>query len=190
MVYDAVQDLMGATRTRREVVSRFIRPSPDARILDLGCGTADILRYLPEGVEYWGFDISKEYIDAATRRFGARGKFHCAAPSADELSRLPKMDAVLAMGVLHHFDAREAEDLLLLARSALAVTGRVITIDPVFHPGQNPLARLLISMDRGRNVRTADEYRRLAAGVFRRVTGQLREQAWIPYTHWIMECSG
>jgi SAM-dependent methyltransferase len=188
-VYDSFQELMGASRGRRELVRDFIRPVAGARILDLGCGTAEILKFLPEDVEYHGYDASPEYIEAARARYGKRGMFECALVDDARLATLPKMDIVLAIGLIHHLDDAEAGALFALARRALREGGRLVTIDPAFAPGQNPVARKLVSMDRGRNVRDAEGYRRLAAAAFARVTGTLRHRLWIPYTHWIMECS-
>lgn len=71
------------------------------RLLDIGCGPADILAYLPETVDYTGFDISERYIAAAQRRYGERGKF-----SVRPVSRIAEengtYDIVIAIGVLHH----------------------------------------------------------------------------------------
>ncbi len=180
---------MGAQRMRRDLVANFIRPRPGVWILDIGCGTAEILPHLPDGVEYWGYDISQEYIDAARRRFGGRGHFECRQLDRAELEKLPKFDAVIAVGVLHHLDDPVAAEMFGLARDALGEGGRVITIDPCLAVGQNPIARFLIQRDRGQNVRTAEGYRALAASSFGRVEGMLRHRNWIPYTHWIMECT-
>lgn len=189
LLYDALQKIMGAEAIRRDLVENFILSRPANRILDIGCGTSEVLHHLPEGLEYWGYDISQDYIDAARRRFGKRGHFHCGLLTREDLARLPKFDAVIAIGVLHHLDDQVALNLFSLAREALAEGGRLITIDPCLAPGQNPIARYLILHDRGQNVRTQAGYRDLVAHSFARVDGTLRHRSWIPYTHWIMECA-
>lgn len=188
-VYDLFQDLMGASRVRRELVHEFIRPEPGMRLLDIGCGTADLLAYLPDKVGYWGFDISARYIEAAQQRFGDRGRFHCGLLDAQALRHLPRFDLVVSTGVLHHLDDPQAAQLFALARLALTEQGRVVTLDPCIAPGQHRLARFLIDRDRGQNVRTAAQYQALARTQFRKAEGQVRHRRWIPYTHWIMECS-
>lgn len=189
VIYDTLQNIMGAHEVRREFVENFVKPSPNNRILDIGCGTAEILPYLPTSVGYWGFDISRPYIEAAKTRFGSRGHFHCGLLDKTALNELPKFDVVLVIGVLHHLDDDVAANLFALTREALGEHGRMITIDPCLAPGQNPIARYLIRHDRGQNVRNADGYRALAIKTFQNVCGTLSHRRWIPYTHWIMECS-
>jgi len=187
-VYDLFQNLMGARSGRRDFSESFVRAPKGARILDVGCGTAQILAYLPPDVEYWGFDVSPEYIAYAAEKYGERGRFVCRELTRDELAALPKFDVVMASGLLHHLDDGTAGRFLELAAEALQMHGRLVTIDPCLSPGQNPIARYLVSRDRGQHVRTAEDYRALASRHFQAVDGTLRHRLWIPYTHWIMEC--
>lgn len=46
-VYDLVQRIMGAHSGRKNLVS-CMRVHPGQRVLDIGCGTAEILSYLPD----------------------------------------------------------------------------------------------------------------------------------------------
>lgn len=188
-IYNLFQNAMGAVRVRRDFVRDFVKPTKNIRILDIGCGTAEILHCLPEDSEYWGYDISPQYIEAARERFGSRGRFHCGFLDREALLSMPKFDVVLAVGVLHHLSDHEANSLFALANEALKDEGRMVTLDPCFANGQNPIARYLIGKDRGQNVREAEGYRALAAGSFSKIRGVLRHRAWIPYTHWIMECT-
>ena len=189
-IYDAFQNIMGAKQIRQELVSDFIRPCAGEKILDVGCGTAEILAFFSAEVSYFGYDPSPEYIAAAEKRYGSRAKFICGLLNDDELKKLPPMDIVLAIGVLHHLDDNSALDFFRLAKSSLRQGGRIITIDPCFSDTQNPLARFLVSKDRGMCVRNSDGYLHLASREnFRSVEGTLRHRVWVPYTHWIMQCT-
>jgi SAM-dependent methyltransferase len=189
LVYEASQRIMGAKRGREWIARDLIRPFPGIRILDLGCGPAQILGFLPADVTYIGYDMSAEYIAAATAKFGTRGTFHCRLLEQAEAATLEPFDLVMGIGVLHHLDDGTARQFMTLAKAALKPGGRVLTLDPCYAPGQNPIARFLISKDRGQNVRDEAGYRALAAGTFTAVGGALTHQVWIPYTHWSMECS-
>jgi len=187
-VYEAFQRFMGAKRGRQWIVRDLIRPFPGMRILDLGCGPAQILDSLPGDVSYVGYDMSAEYIAAAKAKFGARGTFDCRSLEQAEAAMLSPFDLVMGIGVLHHLDDSTARQFMSVAKAALKPGGRMLTLDPCYAPGQNPIARFLISNDRGQNVRNEAGYRALAEGTFTAIAGAVTHQVWIPYTHWAMEC--
>lgn len=186
-VYSAFQNLMGAHKSRAKFVSNDVRPVSGCAILDIGCGPAEILAYLPE-VDYWGFDISQEYVDSASKRFGQRGHFRCQHLTMADIEALPPFDIVMALGVLHHMDDLAATELFRLGARALKPGGRLLTLDPCLEDGQNPLARILVKNDRGQNVRTRSGYAALAQAVFEAPRVEVRHQRWIPYTHCFIEC--
>ena len=176
------------TKLRARNVRNHVRPFPGMRILDLGCGTAEILEALPTDITYVGYDMSPEYIAAARKRFGDRGTFHCGLLEQAEVATLEPFDLVLGTGVLHHLDDDAARLFMSVASAALKPGGRIYTVDPCYAPGQNPIARFLISRDRGQHVRDVEGYRALPRGLAAEVTGRLVHRAWIPYTRWHMEC--
>jgi SAM-dependent methyltransferase len=188
LVYNTLQRLMGADKLRARNVQNHVRPFPGMRILDLGCGTAEYLNALPADITYVGYDMSPEYIAAARKRFGDRGTFHCGLLEQAEVATLEPFDLVLGTGVLHHLDDDAARQFMSVATAALKPGGRIYTVDPCYAPGQNPIARLLISCDRGQHVRDVEGYRSLPRGLAVEVTGRLVHRAWIPYTRWHMEC--
>ena len=188
LIYSALQSLMGGVQERKNFVSDLVKPVVGMAILDIGCGPAKILDYLP-AVDYWGFDISEEYISHAKKKFGAKGRFFSKLLSIDDLPSMPKFDVVLATGVLHHMDDEVAIVALQLAHEALKPGGRLFTIDPCWAEGQHPIARFLIARDRGQNVRTEAGYKELVGSVFGNVKVTVRHQVWIPYTLCSTECT-
>jgi len=171
------------------LVSTYVRPASSQRVLDIGCGPAPILEALPPEVEYVGFDPNPAYIDSARARFGSRGRFFRSAATREALSDLDSFDIVMAVGVLHHLDDDEAGELFSMAHEALAPGGRLITFDGCYRDGQSRIARMLLDHDRGRHVRTREDYLALAEGSFSSVSIHLREDLLrVPYTHVILEC--
>ena len=167
-------------------MAKFVRPQSDANVLDIGCGPADIIECLP-GVSYWGFDISPAYINQAKKKYGKVGHFFCKELTAEDLEYLPRFDIALAIGVLHHLDDTDAGILLDLVHRALKPGGRLITMDACFEDGQHPLARLLISWDRGQNVRSRKGYSELVSRVFPEHQVEVRHKTGFPYTHCFTE---
>jgi SAM-dependent methyltransferase len=188
LIYSAFQNLMGAHGVRTTLVEEFVRPILGCAILDIGCGPADILAYLPE-VDYFGFDISDAYIARANKRFGMRGKFFCQELTYSDVEKMPQVDIVLALGLLHHLDDESAITVLQLASQALKPGGRLLTFDPCFDVEQNLVSRFLVGIDRGQNVRNGAGYASIASAVFESPRVEVRHRAWIPYTHCFMECT-
>lgn len=187
--YDLMQNLAGAKRARRIFCEDYVRARASDTLLDVGCGTAAILDSLPDGIRYFGFDLSSQYIAAAEKRYGHLGVFHCRDITQVEDGEMPFCDIALATGLLHHLDDNEARKLLADIRNRLNAEGRLLTIDGCFVDGQTRLARAFLKADRGQNVRTPEAYRELAEGIFSRVSVHVRHDInRIPYTHAILEC--
>jgi cyclopropane fatty-acyl-phospholipid synthase-like methyltransferase len=164
-----------------------VRPTEGDRILDIGCGTGDILDHLPP-VDYTGFDLSDEYVRAARSRYGDRGTFRQADVLDADLSGERPFDIVIAMGILHHLDDDGARRLVEIARAALRAEGRFVTWDGTFVDGQPRAARWLIERDRGEYVRDPEGYARIAREVFSDVDVQVvNDGLRVPYTHCVLD---
>lgn len=192
-VYDVFQSSVGAYRARSEVLARTARIAPGDTVVDIGCGTGHILDDLPEQITYFGCDLSEDYIRKAQAAYGHRASFECVDVSRFTVGpRLGTADVVLALGVLHHLDDVQADELIGTAHELLAPGGRLITLDTAYADDQSHAARYLVSKDRGQDVRTPAGYRELAekrfdpAGVRVEVRHDLLR---IPYTLVIMECT-
>ena len=193
-LYSMVQYLL-AGRYQERYVRDFIKPNAGARILDVGCGPGDIVAYLPASVDYVGFDMSAEYIEAAKQRFegregGPKCRFFHGLVNDAALDRFDEFDIVTANSVLHHLTDDEGSVLFELAKKALRPSGRLITLDPCYVEDQSRIARFLLSRDRGRYIRTDVRYRALASKVFTHVASSvLRDLLRVPYANIVMECT-
>jgi SAM-dependent methyltransferase len=190
-VYAAFKALVQPPSAQRTFVEEFVPVKPGSRLLDIGCGTGWILDYLPRSVEYVGYDLNPKYIASAEARYGDRAKFFCADISDTSAPRIEgeSFDVVLALGLIHHLNDAEARRLCDSAYAHLSSGGCLVTFDGVYVEGQNPIARFLISRDRGQAVRTPEGYLKLVRPVFDRVDHQVRTDLLrIPYTHFLMHC--
>jgi SAM-dependent methyltransferase len=186
--YQLFFKLIGAPSRSRILVREYIRPRPNDRILEIGCGPGTIVPYLPS-TEYVGFDASSDYIEQARRRFPS-GKFVCERVSQYTLPEREYFDLVLALGILHHLDNSEALQLFRIAHDALRQGGRLITLDGVWTDDQSRAARYIQARDRGQYIRKEKAYVDLAQQVFPSVKSDIRHDLLrIPYSHVILQCA-
>lgn len=191
-VYDAFQSLLGGESARRLIAAQYVRARDGETVIDIGCGTGNMLASLPEDVHYHGFDLSPHYIEAARRRHGKRRncQFHCADVATLGEALVPRCDIAIAYGLLHHLDDHEAAKFFRILHPMLPPGGRVVTIDNTLIPGQHPLARELIRRDRGRNVRSPEGYLALVPELYAGKEVAIRHDLLrVPYTLLIMTCS-
>lgn len=188
--YNLLQRAVGSDKVWKVFIGEHLRPRPGMRVLDIGCGPAEVLSYLPE-LEYLGVEPHGPYVDGARQRYGARGRFR--QIPAEELvdEGVEPFEAVLLLGVLHHLDDRAAATLLATARKLTAPGGRLLTLDGCRAPGQSRLTRALYWADRGDYTRDEAGYVGLVRGSFGEVRSTLRHDLLrLPYSYLILEASG
>ena len=66
-VYQIIQKLMSGTSFRNNIVKKNIKKTK-LKILDIGCGPAEILEHIPK-CEYYGYDIDKRSITYAKNKY-------------------------------------------------------------------------------------------------------------------------
>ncbi|MGO9004436.1 MAG: class I SAM-dependent methyltransferase [Beijerinckiaceae bacterium] len=164
-------------------ICEYLSIKPGDRIIDIGCGPGYIVNYLPDGVDYHGFDISSRNISYAQKHFGDKGTFHCKIFDDANAREFAGADIVMLMGLLHHLDDQTARAVLQTSREILQPDGIVFTFDGCFRHGQSPIARWLLRNDRGRHVRTKEGYENLCGSVFEKAQIDIRDDlSSLPYT--------
>ncbi len=135
----------------------------DDRILDIGCGGGDALRYLDSFEAYHGVDTDEIAISFAKSRPEAAqpGVRFETTPVTTATFESFRPTCVMMNGLLHHLDDEAASQLLRMCGTADTVK-RIVTNDTVYLRGK-PLNNLLARLDRGRFVRQIEGYRDLVA---------------------------
>jgi len=188
-LYNVFQAVVGGNALGRRIIQSHIRAKPGDKVIDIGCGSARVLQSLPD-VEYLGLDIHPDYIAFARRTYGGKGTFVVGdTRSLRGDSRFKDADIVIAISVLHHLDDEEAADCIRFAYDALKRGGRLVCYDACWIPNQGVVSKWIMSRDRGRNIRTEQQFRQLAGRLFKNV------QTWvdtkpmrIPYVTIVLEC--
>ncbi len=179
---------MGATNYDRLLAKDYIKYEKGKRILDIGCGPSDILKFMPNDVDYWGIDMSPEYIAKAKNDFPNQ-TFIC-SDFCNDLNEVQNesFDVVLAIGVLHHLTDEQALKLHEFAYRKLIYGGRLITLDGVYTKKQSALELFFLRNDRGKFVRKESEYLMFSGNYFKNVKHSILTKVMrIPYSLIVVE---
>jgi len=188
LVYRIIQYIMSGTSFRNSIIKKNIRKS-NLKILDIGCGPAQILEQIPR-CDYYGYDIDQRSIQYAKKKYRQKNyHFYCKKFNKSEIKKLPKFDFVIFFGILHHLSNKEADKMLTLCKRIMKKNSKLLTEDPILVEKQNIIAKFLIEKDRGINVRQKKEYINLLKKHFKKIKNKVTHQFFIPYTWFTTICS-
>jgi cyclopropane fatty-acyl-phospholipid synthase-like methyltransferase len=172
--------------TYQWLVNEIMTLTPGMKVLDVGCGTASVLKLLPS-VEYVGIDHNPDYIAKARNTFGSKGTFLVCDVNDPTFRELGVFDRVMLLGVLHHLDNAECSQLMRSLAGCLAANGRLIAFDNTLAKGQHPVARMFSKLDRGRFSRSPDGYRSIVESIFEIEREVVRHDLMrVPYSHCVI----
>ena len=188
LVYRIIQYIMSGTSFRNSIIKKNIKKS-NLKILDIGCGPAQILEQIPR-CDYYGYDIDQRSIQYAKKKYRKKNyHFYCKKFNKTEIKKLPKFDFVIFFGILHHLSNKEADKMLTLCKRTMKKNSKLLTEDPILLEKQNIIAKFLIEKDRGINVRQKKEYINLLKKHFKKIKNKVTHQFFIPYTWFTTVCS-
>ena len=185
-IHKALMFSLGADRAITRYVNDVLQPAPGIKMLDVGCGPANILPYLPS-LDYTGIDLNAKHIDYAQRLYGNRGRFIVGNAAVDLKQEEEQFDLINVSALLHHITDDEAISLFATLAKLIKPSGRIVTIDNVWLPRQRMAVRLANHLDSGTNIRTPEGYLRLLNGTGLDVHSLIwNDMLRIPYDHFIM----
>ncbi len=119
-------------------------------VLDVGSGPGELSK-LFQG-DYAGVDYSNNYVAYAQKKYPGKKFFQ---GNVLQLSIPEKSyDVVLLASFIHHFSDAEVDQIL--QNLSTVARKRIILLEPCHWKG-NPLAWLLLKMDRGAHIRSFEE---------------------------------
>ena len=180
---------MSGTSFRNSIIKKNITKN-NLKILDIGCGPAQILEHIPK-CDYYGYDIDQQIYSIRQKKISIKKiiHFYCKKFNKTELKKLPKFDFIIFFGILHHLSNKEVYEILKLCKKIMKKNSNLLTEDPIFLENQNVIAKFLIKKDRGLNVRKKQEYINLLKKHFKKIKNKVTHQYFIPYTWFTTVCS-
>ena len=138
--------------------------SSGSRVLDFGCGTGLFASLLENGgFKYWGYDIDEGLIAFASNFY----KNCVFTVSKETLKKGAPFDMVLANCCFHHIDDELLHNELETIRGLLGSAGKFLMIDILrVEDDSSIIHKLFMKLERGKYVRTADEYEKIVGSHF------------------------
>ena len=127
------------------------------RVLDVGCGPGTNT-HLFTHADYLGIEINPGYVEHARRRHNRR--FVVADITTYEDAGGADFDFILVNSFLHHIDTPSAIKILGRLQSWLSEDGHIHLLE-LLSPGDRSIARLLANCDRGKHLRSLEDWRTL-----------------------------
>ncbi len=187
LFYIFFQKIMSGTSFRKKIIIKNIKNSK-VKVLDIGCGPAEVLNYIPNSV-YYGYDIDPRSINYAKKKYKDKNHhFFCKKFGKSEIKKLPKIDYVILFGIVHHLNDEEVKNLFELCKKVMKKNAVLLTEDPILIKNQNPIARFLIKNDRGMNIREKSNYLKLVNVYFKNIRAKITHQFFVPYTWFSTIC--
>jgi ubiquinone/menaquinone biosynthesis C-methylase UbiE len=135
----------------QEVILREAALSPDAKVLDLGCGRGHLSPSF-DADRYVGIDSSASFIAHAQRRHPG---YEYQVMDATRLAfRDCSFDCVVVMGVFHHMDDETSKAALREIGRVLTPEGHCVILEPVpVRSRWNVVSHLVKRLDQGDFIR-------------------------------------
>jgi ubiquinone/menaquinone biosynthesis C-methylase UbiE len=181
VIYSSIMNILGSSDFMPKFIRDYIKPNSGERILDIGCGPADILKFLPDDIEYIGIDFNEMYIKAAKKQYQNRGTFILG--NVNNLSEYFNefFDVVIIIGVIHHLSDNDAKHLIQCANNILREKGRLITLDNIDGDYIGLINKIALKLDRGNFIREEMSYTQLFAPFSKVKTHIKKAPMRVPY---------
>lgn len=185
-LYSVFQTVIGKKGIREDFLLKNIVNFDNKSVLDLGCGTANILEFINNESLYVGIDNNQKYINYNKKTWGHRENcvFFYGDLNDYVAKTSEKFDVVLMFGVMHHIDDAAVKNCLDNIKKLLKPGGFFVSHDPCYTKKMNFIAKIICKLDRGRYVRYEEEYVKIQKQFFLNVKYVIRKDClhFFPYS--------
>ncbi len=176
------QNLVGDKKYKKYITKNFLKIKDGDSILDLGCGPASLIPFLPGNIKYVGIDKSIEYINYASNKY-KNHKFICSNSFDLKEGLENKFDIIISDALFMSLSNEEAHKTLSLITSLLKEDGTFFFMDGCYVENGAKIANWFLSKERGKNTRSENEYKNLLSKYFKNIEIKTNSKLYnIPHT--------
>ena len=184
MFYNIYQSTIGYNGWLKRYYKTFIFPEiqkkSDISLLDLGCGTGNIITKLPTYIHYTGIDYQRNYIDYCIKKY-PQCTFICQNAIYDiNLNR--KFDIIISEALISNFDDKNIEKVFKNIIKLSNENTVIIISDLNFNKNNSKIENFLLKHERGNILRGREEYVKILSKYFKIKTIEEMDNIYrIPY---------
>jgi ubiquinone/menaquinone biosynthesis C-methylase UbiE len=145
-IYDIVQNLAGASITKKIIQEEFSDLPKNGKALDVGGGTGRMRPFLPKTWEYTCLDSDPIKLRGFTKKYPIERSILASATSIPQKNNI--FDLCIMSAVSHHLDEAEFAKALKEIARVLKPNGKLFYLDAIWNP-KNISGRFLWNLDRG-----------------------------------------
>ena len=181
LAYDAFQTCVGSYKFRERFI-KSLEVMPNAKVLELGCGTGITLETIREN-DYIGIDLSAKYLEKARKRKESAILVNGDVSSSVTYKNITtkKNDVVLALALWHHLDdlqmIRTLENIYKISGSGMSI----YSLDPFIDNKTGISAKWIAQNDRGKYLRSPGHLKEISEAAGFEFTYEIsRRELYIP----------
>lgn len=192
-IFNLYQHLVGTNGYLKMYADKFINSNIQdntvVSLLDIGCGSGNMIPFLNKNINYTGIDYEQDYINYAVKKY-PNCKFLCNSVT-DNIKLDEKFDFVVAEAILTNLDDSKAECLLNIIKNYAKDNCRIIISDTNYGKNPTKFEQFLYDNEVGKSMRTKEQLTALISKHFKinNITEVDRAYKLIPYKKIIFECS-
>ncbi len=192
--YNLYQNLIGSGSFLKRYVETFILPEirdkNSVKIIDIGCGTGNIVPYIPHNCEYTGVDVSENYIKYLKKKYSHKKNINFIKQNVKEpLSFNEKYDIIISEALIASLNDTNFELLLTEMKNFLKKGGKIVISDMNYKESHCAFEKFLLKNERGCYIRGQDDYKRIIEKYFTiEKTTEINKVYWFPYHKIAFEC--
>jgi hypothetical protein len=154
-IYRLIQKILIKKSFNEDIINLLLKIKIN-HIIDIGCADSTILSKIKNKYFYSGYDIDNFFINKSEIKYKKKKKFNFFNTSIDKID-FSKFNSskslIILIGVFHHISNNQVKNFIKKTSKF-----KVLAIDAVKILDQNWLTKLLLFFDKGKYIRTVQEY--------------------------------
>ena len=127
--YNLYQGFIGADAYLKKFADTFLKYDHKQliKVLDVGCGTSNILKFVENNIDYVGYDCSKKYIEYSRKKYPKFSFFNKSV--LERVAITQKFDVIISLGVMAALNDETIKDMFSILCSYANKNTKILLAD-------------------------------------------------------------